>query len=101
MHFPVVTAFSVKEFCRRYNVSPATAYRLMKAGELAYRKAGRRRLIAVADAEAWWNSLPGPPGSAPSPCSNPNTPKRSGKQRATTCAKFNDTNFSNKGDFHD
>lgn len=62
MHFPIVTAFSVKEFCRRYNVSPATAYRIMKAGELAYRKVGRRRLIAIADAEAWWNSLPGPPG---------------------------------------
>lgn len=55
-------ALSVKQFCERYNLSPATAYRLMSAGALAFRKVGRRRLIAVADAEAWWNSLPGPPG---------------------------------------
>lgn len=52
------TVLSVKQFCARYNLSPATAYRLMNKGVLPYRKVGRRRLIATIDAEKWWNALP-------------------------------------------
>ncbi|WP_425992915.1 helix-turn-helix domain-containing protein [Afipia sp. DC4300-2b1] len=52
------TTLTIKQFCIRYNLSPATAYRLMNKGVLPYRKVGRRRLIAVIDAENWWNALP-------------------------------------------
>ena len=65
MNCPDTSALSVKQFCTRHNLSPATAYRLMEFGDLPYRKVGRRRLIGVADAEAWWNSLPHSPGCAP------------------------------------
>lgn len=65
MNCNATATLSVKQFCARYNLSPATAYRLMDKSVLPYRKVGRRRLIAVIDAEKWWNALPvSPPVTA-------------------------------------
>lgn len=85
---------SVKQFCARYNLSPATAYRLMDKRVLPYRKVGRRRLIAVVDAENWWNALPvSPPVPAleiPShktkPRACPDSMKSTGEQAETDVA---------------
>jgi predicted DNA-binding transcriptional regulator AlpA len=49
-----VAAYTVKEFCARYRVSPATYYRLQAAGNgPRQHRIGTRVLISVEAAERW------------------------------------------------
>lgn len=49
---------SIAEFVEVYGISRAKTYQLLNAGELRAVKAGRRTLIPVSAAEAWFNDLP-------------------------------------------
>jgi hypothetical protein len=51
-------AFSIKHFCRIYDIGRTTAYGEMTAGRLKRRKVGKRTLITQDDAEAWLRALP-------------------------------------------
>jgi excisionase family DNA binding protein len=57
-HRALKRALSVRDFCERYNVGRTTVHQEIKNGQLKARKAGRRTLIGVEDAEQWWRSLP-------------------------------------------
>jgi excisionase family DNA binding protein len=48
---------TIRDFCERFKVSPATAYRLAGRGELRLLKVGRHTRISVRDARAWAESL--------------------------------------------
>ena len=50
-------AWSVREVCERFGVSKGQVFLLMKCGQLKRVKMGRRTLIPVESAEAWWASL--------------------------------------------
>ncbi len=50
-------AWSVLEFCKRYSLSKGTVFAMMREGKITRIKAGRRSLIPVESAEAWWQSL--------------------------------------------
>jgi hypothetical protein len=50
-------AWSVAEFCARYGLSKGMAFLELKAGRLQRVKVGRRTLIPVEAAEAWWTAL--------------------------------------------
>ena len=49
--------WSVAEFCTRYGVSKGMVFLLMRQGKIQRVKAGRRTLIPVESADAWWASL--------------------------------------------
>lgn len=49
---PVVSALTVKEFCKRYSLSRSTLYELIRKGEIRTARIGGRRLIPVVEAEA-------------------------------------------------
>jgi excisionase family DNA binding protein len=51
-------AWSIRDFCKRYDVGRTTVHQEIKEGRLKARKAGRRTLIGDDDAEEWWRSLP-------------------------------------------
>jgi len=53
-----VSAISVEEFCRRYDIGRTLAFELIKTGKLPARKCGRRTLIAAEAAAAWFAGLP-------------------------------------------
>ena len=55
-HLP--EAISVRDFCARFGVSRSFAYSQIAMGRLLVRKAGRRTLILLADADSWAASLP-------------------------------------------
>lgn len=48
---------TIRDFCERFKLSPATAYRLAGRGELRLLKVGRHTRISVRDARAWAESL--------------------------------------------
>ena len=50
-------AWSVPQFCERYGVSKGMVFALLRQNKLQRVKAGRRTLIPVESAEAWWASL--------------------------------------------
>ncbi len=50
-------AWSVAEFCERYDVSKGAAFALLREGKIRRVKNGRRTLIPVESADAWWASL--------------------------------------------
>ena len=50
--------FSVKEFCSAYGVGASTAYKLMRAGDLAAVKIGRQMKLAQVECERWAANLP-------------------------------------------
>ncbi len=50
-------AWSLPEFLTRYQVTRTRAFEDMKAGRLQRVRIGRRILIPVEAAEAWWQSL--------------------------------------------
>jgi excisionase family DNA binding protein len=54
----VVSAISVEEFCRRFGVGRTLTYELIKTGKLKVKKCGRRTLIPMAAAQAWFDGLP-------------------------------------------
>ena len=62
-------AFSIDEFCRRYNLGKTFVYELIKDRQLRAVKCGNRTLIRRADAEQWARALPevGERGSLPGP----------------------------------
>ncbi|HZZ22830.1 MAG TPA: helix-turn-helix domain-containing protein [Roseiarcus sp.] len=49
---------SVHDFCQRYRIGRTKTYEEINAGRLKARKAGRRTIIAEADAEDWLSRLP-------------------------------------------
>jgi excisionase family DNA binding protein len=48
---------TVREFCDRFKLSPATTYRLAGRGELRLLKLGRHTRISMRDARAWADGL--------------------------------------------
>lgn len=50
-------AWSVAEFCERYDVSKGAAFALLRDGKIRRVKNGRRTLIPVESADAWWSDL--------------------------------------------
>ncbi len=53
-----IRAYTIKRFCRIYSTSRSKAYELMAAGKIQAVKNGKRTLIPVESAEAWFASLP-------------------------------------------
>lgn len=51
-------AMSVADFCRAYGLGRTLVFELIKAGTLTAKKCGRRTLIPVDAAEAWFQGLP-------------------------------------------
>jgi excisionase family DNA binding protein len=51
-------ALSPSDVCRSYSIGKTQLYAEIKAGRIKTRKLGRRTLIAAADVQAWFNSLP-------------------------------------------
>jgi Helix-turn-helix domain len=51
-------AMSVQAFCDRYDIGRTRAYEEIHAGRLKARKAGRRTIITLDDAEEWLSRLP-------------------------------------------
>ena len=49
---------TLSEFCTRYGISRATAYRILAAGVLTAKKIGSRVLIPLEAIEMWEQSLP-------------------------------------------
>ena len=54
---PSSGALSVPQFCERYSVSKGMVFKLIRDGKLQRAKAGRRTLIPIESAEAWWSGL--------------------------------------------
>ncbi|KPP89489.1 MAG: DNA binding domain, excisionase family [Erythrobacteraceae bacterium HL-111] len=48
---------TVRDFCREYNISRSTAYRLRDRGDVPHVKIGRAVRIRREDAERWYESL--------------------------------------------
>ena len=57
-----VGAFTVNEFCHWAKIGRTKFYSEVSSGRLVVRKAGRKSLVSVKDAEAWLNSLPSASG---------------------------------------
>jgi excisionase family DNA binding protein len=51
-------AFSIDEFCARYNVGRTTTYAEIKAGRLDVVKIGKKTLVPADAAESWLKNLP-------------------------------------------
>ncbi len=51
-------AFTVNEFCVRFGICRSLFYAEVRAGKLKTRKAGRRTLVLIRDADAWAEALP-------------------------------------------
>jgi excisionase family DNA binding protein len=65
--FKTTGAMSIKQFREEYGVGHTKFYELLKAGELAARKMGRKTLIERSEAERWLRSLPTIEVTAPAP----------------------------------
>jgi hypothetical protein len=52
-----ITAYRVRQFCKRYVLSKATFYREVAAKRLIPIKRGRTTLITHAEAERWFETL--------------------------------------------
>lgn len=55
---PTRRAFSVESFCEAYALRRSKAYQLIAEGKLVARKIGRKTVIDVDSAEAWYANLP-------------------------------------------
>lgn len=51
-------ALTIRDFCHTYSIGSTTASKLVDCGALEARRIGRRVLIDVDSAEAWYQSLP-------------------------------------------
>jgi excisionase family DNA binding protein len=49
-------AISVAELCHRYGIGKTLVYQEIKFGRLKVAKIGRRTLVRVADAQAWFEA---------------------------------------------
>lgn len=61
-------ALTVAEFCRCYRLGRTSFYQQVRLGRLKVRKIGTRSLVAIEDAEAWFQGL-----SAESPAAAPSS----------------------------
>ncbi len=57
-------AWSIPEFCALYGFSEATAWRMVKRGEIAVVRYGARTLITREASEAWQRAATVPPRAA-------------------------------------
>lgn len=55
--FPEPLAISISKAARHAGIGRSTLYEQIKAGNLASLKIGKRRLIRIADLDAWLQSL--------------------------------------------
>lgn len=55
---PLRGAVSVKEFCQWASIGRTAAYEEIARGRLRARKAGKRTLIPMSEAQRWLDSLP-------------------------------------------
>ena len=55
---PLRGAISVKEFCAWASIGRTAAYEEIANGRLRVRKAGRRTLIPINEAQRWLDALP-------------------------------------------
>ena len=55
---PQKRGFSIDSFCRTYGICRSLVYVEIREGRLRARKAGRRTVIALEDAEDWFAKLP-------------------------------------------
>jgi hypothetical protein len=53
-------ALTIASFCQRYGIKRSFFYSEREAGRIAVRKAGKRVLVSVAEAERWFRGLPDP-----------------------------------------
>lgn len=53
-------ALDIDAMCRRYSIGRTTVFAELKSGRLRATKVGRRTLIDLGDADAWWQGLRGP-----------------------------------------
>lgn len=51
-------AFTVAQFCHRYQIGRTRFYEEVNSGRLPLRKLGRKTLVTRTDAENWLRSLP-------------------------------------------
>ena len=51
-------ALTIPSFCQHFGVGKSFFYKEMEAGRITTRKAGKRTLIPVAEAERWLAALP-------------------------------------------
>jgi hypothetical protein len=51
-------AFTVAQFCHRYQIGRTRFYEEVNSGRLPLRKLGRKTLVTKTDAENWLLSLP-------------------------------------------
>ena len=51
-------ALTVDEFCSWAGIGRSKFYNEVKAGRIRVRKIGRKSVVAMADAQAWLESLP-------------------------------------------
>ena len=51
-------AYSVKEFCDRYDIGLTAFYEEVNEGRLTVKKRGSRTLVPRSNARAWFNALP-------------------------------------------
>ncbi|HSH59905.1 MAG TPA: helix-turn-helix domain-containing protein [Acidimicrobiales bacterium] len=51
-------AYGIEGACEATDLSRPMLYRLMKNGQIPYRRCGGRRLILAADLQRWLESLP-------------------------------------------
>jgi hypothetical protein len=56
-------AMTIRQFCATYGVGRTLAYQEIAEGRLAARKAGKRTLVLVVDADSWATALPSMPAS--------------------------------------
>ena len=60
MPIPVPTgALDVRAFSKLYNIGRTKVFELLSNGELYAKRFGGKVLISAAEAERWFNSLPG------------------------------------------
>jgi len=57
-------AMSIAQFCQLYSIGRTRCYQEIGAGRLPVHGCGKRRLIALEDAERWLRSLPVVAGGA-------------------------------------
>lgn len=54
---PQRQVLSIAEFCRAYGIGRTKVYEEIRQGRLRLHKIGKRSIIAVGDAEAWFKNL--------------------------------------------
>lgn len=53
-----IGAFTIREFCEKFNVGRTFLYEQINSGRISARKAGTKTLIERREAQRWLRSLP-------------------------------------------